>query len=77
MTNYTQKGVTITGKYYRNLLRKLREELKKKATQNAAVEDFLNSQNETFYDQGIQQLMHRWGLTHIEFLAPVTLVSFG
>ncbi|XP_023704521.1 histone-lysine N-methyltransferase SETMAR-like [Cryptotermes secundus] len=27
----------------------------------SAVEGFLNSQNETFYDQGIQQLMHRWG----------------
>ncbi|PNF25413.1 hypothetical protein B7P43_G09172 [Cryptotermes secundus] len=27
----------------------------------SAVEDFLNSQNETSYDQGIQQLMHRWG----------------
>ncbi|XP_023712914.1 histone-lysine N-methyltransferase SETMAR-like [Cryptotermes secundus] len=26
-----------------------------------AVEDFLNSQNETCYDQDIQQLMHHWG----------------
>jgi hypothetical protein len=26
----------------------------------SAVEDFLNSQNETFYDQGIEQLMHCW-----------------
>jgi histone-lysine N-methyltransferase SETMAR len=26
----------------------------------SAVEYFLNSQNETFYEQGIQQLMHRW-----------------
>jgi hypothetical protein len=25
----------------------------------SAVEDFLNSQNETFHDQGIQQQMHR------------------
>jgi hypothetical protein len=25
------------------------------------LEDFLNSQNETFYDQGIQQVMHCWG----------------
>jgi histone-lysine N-methyltransferase SETMAR len=27
----------------------------------SAWEDFLNSQNETIYDQGIQQLMHHWG----------------
>jgi hypothetical protein len=57
----------------------------------SAVEDFPNSQNETFYDQGIQQLMNaslgkmcglaggicREGLTHIQFLAPVSLFSQG
>jgi hypothetical protein len=30
MTNYAQNGVTITGEYSRNLLRNLREEIKKK-----------------------------------------------
>ncbi|XP_023710572.1 histone-lysine N-methyltransferase SETMAR-like [Cryptotermes secundus] len=120
MTNNAQKGVTITGKYYWNLLRKLQEAIKKNLCEmlgkgvrllhdNAlahattlaaslgyeillpspfspvlapsnfflftqlmkplrgkrfqdvisAVEDFLDSQNETFYNQGIQQLRHR------------------
>jgi hypothetical protein len=30
MTDYAQKGVTITGDYYQNLLRKLQEEINKK-----------------------------------------------
>ena len=30
MTDYVQKGITITGEYYQRLLRKLREKIKKK-----------------------------------------------
>jgi hypothetical protein len=26
----------------------------------SSVKDFLNSQNETFYNQGIQMVLHRW-----------------
>jgi hypothetical protein len=35
ITNCAQKGVSITGEYYWNLLRKLWEEIKKKVTRNA------------------------------------------
>jgi hypothetical protein len=35
MTNYVQKGITITGEYYWNLLRNLLEEIYKKAMWNA------------------------------------------